>query len=414
MPARKLAEDEPFFREWRSQIPGEKRSLARARQLMDEIGLSQINVPVLTVVGSKGKATTAVYAAAMLAAHGCKVGLITSPPIINNRERFRVGGEAIDESAYAAMSRRLAALLDRLSPHDGQGYLSPTGLFTLMGVRHLLDVGCDVLVLEAGLGGRSDEVSLFSARIVAIARIFGEHLDIIGPTVADVAADKVGVVSSTTQAVFSIRQSPVVQEIIEDRARAMNAELLWVDGVGADGDVPKVATSNARGLSAGNARLGITAAIRMANSMQLAYPGDEHAGKVLATVTTPGRLSRHIDDAGRTWIVDAAIDEQGAAAALRHCVENYGAPSTILVSIPDSKDVDGVRRALAGYSYIPVGLTEEHLSFSSQPWGRALVDEESLDDYLTGDLILAIGTWSFVGLILHRLRVNPDAAFQAR
>jgi dihydrofolate synthase/folylpolyglutamate synthase len=410
VPARKLDVDEPFFREWRNRRAGDKRSLVRAGQLMDLLGLQRLSLPVLTVVGSKGKATTAIYAAATLAAQGLKVGLQTSPPILENRERVRVNGVAIDDSTYASLAHRLESLLDRL-PSGGDGYLSPTGLFTLMGVRHMLDQRCDVLVLEAGLGGRSDEVSLFSAAVVAITRIFGEHADIIGPTVEDVAEDKVGVVDPSTSAVFSIPQLGSVREIVAARVRSTQSDLVWVNESAADNDTARNSeTPNARGLSIQNARLGISAALRLSKILGL-EPNDEGLKRVLPTVWTPGRLSTHIDQLGRLWVVDACIDERGAATALRYCETQYGPPTTIFVSIPDSKDVAGVRRALSNYPFVPVGLTEEHLSFSGDVWDTTLVDSQNLEMHIRGDRILAMGTWSFISVVLDHLHVEADVAF---
>ncbi|MDB5070454.1 MAG: fgs1 [Candidatus Eremiobacteraeota bacterium] len=413
MPAKKLEIDEPFFREWRRRRPGDKRSLARARSFMRLLGIEDVRVPILTVVGSKGKATTAVYAAATLAAHGLKAGLLTSPPIIENRERFRVGGVAIGAADYELLSRRLDGLLAQLPATEDGGYLSPTGLFTMMGVRYMVDAGCDVLVLEAGLGGRSDEVSLFGAQAVAITRIFGEHADIIGPTIADIAADKAGVVGESTKAVISIHQSAEVAGIIAGRVSEMGSRLEYLDPPGGRDEVEGgSAIVSAKGVSYHNARLGVRAASELAQLLAMNAIAPERLRSVLATVSTPGRLSVHLDASGRTWIVDAAIDGVGAAAALRYCELNYGAPTTILVSIPDSKDVAGVRSALSGYGCVPVKLAEEHLSFGVELWETPLVDVEDVEQHIRGDRVLALGTWSFVSIILHRLHVRNDVAFR--
>ena len=374
---------------------------------MEILALNRVAKPVLTVVGSKGKATTAMYAAATLAAHGIKVGLLTSPPIRENRERIRVDGVAIDGTAYRDLSRRLCTLLDRL-PSDHDGYLSPSGLFTLMGVRHMLDEHCDAMVLEAGLGGRSDEVSLFSPQVVAIAPIFGEHLDVIGPSVRDVALDKSGVITPSTKCVFSVSQSANVEEVVVARALLTGSELEWVG----TNDPMRGAVTNARGLSIANAQLGTRAAMCLAKLLELKRPSAGELRRVLATVATPGRLSVHVDSVGRSWIVDAAIDEIGARAALRYAEEHFGTPTTVFVSIPDMKDIDGVRKAVSSYPYVPVALAEEHLSFAGNAWDRVLVGVQDLERHVHGDRIVALGTWSFISHILEKLGAETDVAFR--
>jgi folylpolyglutamate synthase/dihydropteroate synthase len=79
-----------FYEEWRGRRPGERRSLRRAGRLAAALGVSDPGVPVLTVVGSKGKGTAATYASAWIAAAGCRVVTVTSPGLRSDRERVRV------------------------------------------------------------------------------------------------------------------------------------------------------------------------------------------------------------------------------------------------------------------------------------------------------------------------------------
>jgi dihydrofolate synthase/folylpolyglutamate synthase len=180
---------------------------------------------VLTVVGSKGKGTAATYAAATLSASGLRTGLVTSPPFRTNRERIRIDGRAIDADVYDRLAGELAVVLDVLGPGDDSGYLSPTGSFTLSGVRHFTTAGVDVIVLEEGLGGSSDEVSLFTPLVVAVTPIFEEHVGIIGDTAAEIAADLIGVVRTGTRRVLSLHQETPVWDVLTAHARAVDAAI---------------------------------------------------------------------------------------------------------------------------------------------------------------------------------------------
>ncbi|WP_308207991.1 hypothetical protein [Actinomadura madurae] len=181
-----------FYREWDRRAPGETRDLGRARALAGLLGLLEPGVPVLTVVGSKGKGTAATYASAFLGAAGLRVCTVTSPALRSDRERIRIDGKAVSAEELAM----LGDALDRAvagPPPPSDGYLSPSGLFTLGGVLHAARSRADAIVLEAGMGGRSDEVALFPPDVAAVTPIFREHAGVLGETVPEIAAEKLGV-----------------------------------------------------------------------------------------------------------------------------------------------------------------------------------------------------------------------------
>src|SRR3954451_21884950 len=197
---------EDFYAEWRRRAPGARRSLRRGALLPEAVGAAP-TVPVLTVVGSKGKGTAATYASAWIAAAGCRVVTVTSPGLRSDRERVRVDGVAVSADELAGLGARIRTAAGP-PPPDRDGYLSPSGLFTLAGVLHARDVGAGAIVLEAGMGGASDEVSLFPPSVLAITEVFGEHLGVLGDSPAEIAADKAVAAAETTHAVLSLPQTP--------------------------------------------------------------------------------------------------------------------------------------------------------------------------------------------------------------
>ena len=187
----RIETDQAFFAERLARRSGGRgRSLGRARALAPHLGVDlhawgMHPECVVTVVGSKGKGTAATFASAALAATGMRVGTLTSPGLRSNRERIRVDGQAIARRDYEALVGEVAATLTRVSdllPDDG--YLSPSGLFTLSALRHFAGRGCDAVVLEAGMGGASDEVSLVAPGVVVVTPILAEHVGVLGDTVA--------------------------------------------------------------------------------------------------------------------------------------------------------------------------------------------------------------------------------------
>jgi dihydrofolate synthase / folylpolyglutamate synthase len=405
------AVDEPFFREWKARTPGERRSLERAGRLADALGVRPTAIPMLTVVGSKGKGTAALYASAALASAGLKVGTLSSPPLLTNRERIRIDGRAIGRATYERLATELNALLQLHGRRPGdRGYLSPTGLYSLVGVSHMLRERCDVLVLEAGMGGRADEVSLLAPTAVVVTRIFAEHVGVIGADVAAIARDKLGVVRPTTRSVLSIHQDhPEVVEAFRAWAAAGHTPIHSFDeasGTELDVDWPPA-------LSGPNARLGCAAARRLLDAIGVPPPSTDRLRTVLATVRPLGRLSRHVDTGGRQWTVDAAIDERGLSAAIDWHEARVGPIDTLLVCLPTVKDVAGGRRTLAGRPFVPVKIPTEHLTFGDAGWASREVDFADIDGKLHGERILALGTWSFVGAVMAKLGVRYEEAFTA-
>lgn len=403
-----LPVDEPFFRERSARVPGERRSLARASRLASALGLAVGDLHPLVVVGSKGKGTTAAYAAATLRAAGLRVGLITSPGYRSHRERVRIDGEALSVDDFAALAAELSAALSALPERlPGAGYVSPTGAFTLSGLAWLRRQGVDELVVEAGMGGASDESSLTRPAVVAVARIFEEHLGVIGDDLAGVARDKAGAVGPDTRVVVTLPQSPVVADIVAEAADRHGAELVVLPSPAGSPAAGSPAAGLPTALLQANAELGFRAAQAL-----LAVRGRPPAPAKLPDVRLPGRMSVHqrvgpgdglSGERPQTWVLDSAISPEGIRAALEWCRRALGEPSTVLLSIPDTKDGAACTDALAGARVVPVRSRAPHLAFSA-PEPLPTLAELDLD--ALGPRVLALGTISFVGEALDLLDVD--------
>jgi dihydrofolate synthase/folylpolyglutamate synthase len=392
-------------REW-GRARGLQRSRKRAAAFAGELELDLESLraraaTTIIVAGSKGKGTAATYASATLAATGLRVGTLTSPGLRSNRERIRVNGRAVSPTTYAALVDRVGkALAAPGHPLPEDGYLSPTGLFTLAAVRHFLDAGCDAWVLEAGMGGASDEVSLFAARVVALTPIFGEHLGIIGDSVGEIAREKLGVVSDETACVVTQPQTePEAAGVLRAASRRMSIRMVRDDEV--DGVIwpPD--------LVGFNARLGVAAALELLGDAA-ARVDPTALRDTLASVALPGRMSTHQRGA-QTWFLDAATNGRAASAALRRSRASDRAPDTVLACIPDGKDAAGVRSALQTANVVPVRTDAAHLSFRG--WSQPLPSLQELAIDTLGPHVLALGTVHFIGDVLELLGVDTDCSF---
>ncbi|HEV2635198.1 MAG TPA: hypothetical protein VGX23_08625 [Actinocrinis sp.] len=414
-------EEETVFDEWRRHRATARRSLPRARLFAAELGLALRGpgqLPLVGVVGSKGKGTIALYASAALAAAGHRVGTVTSPGVLSNRDRIRIDGRALAPAGYRDLLETVRAAGRRLPPigPDG-GYLSPTGTFTLAGAHALAEAGCTALVLEAGIGGASDELSLFAPDVVALGAVFGEHLDLLGPTVADVARDKLGVVTDRTRAVVTVAQGPEATAEVRRVSLAHAAETVSVDPSRARGETASLLPP---GFGAANALAGIRAGCELLAVTGRDRPSEGRLAEVLRTVRYPGRLSTHEFGAGDSrlrLVLDTAVSGVGLAVARGFAARAFGrSPDRVLVSLPAAKDFDGFLDELRGLDcprYF-VELRRGHLVYPDRSrWPWQWIAEDALpEDLLRGD-VLAVGTVSFVTALMNRLDIDAEQLFRA-
>ena len=170
------------------------------------------------VAGSKGKGSVSAMAESMLRAAGAHTLLLTSPDMHQARERIAIDGAPIDHARFAALANRL---LDEPELAGWSYFEALTGLGWLAGA----DAACDWQVVEVGLGGRLDTTNAMLAKEVAvITPIDLEHTDILGDTIALIAAEKAGIIIGPCAVVTSPMRASAF-EVVRDRAAAMGATL---------------------------------------------------------------------------------------------------------------------------------------------------------------------------------------------
>ncbi|NYH51260.1 dihydrofolate synthase/folylpolyglutamate synthase [Nocardiopsis arvandica] len=432
---------DPFFTEWARRRPGRARSLERAAALARALGLDDDRAPVLGVVGSKGKGTTATTAAAALASAGLRTVLVTGPSFRSYRERVRVDGMSVTDTELDALGARIDAARRGLPPvEESGGYLAPSGLFLVAGLLHARDVEADVCVLEAGMGGHRDELRLVGPEVVALGSVFAEHVGVLGDTVEEIAREKARVAGERTRALVRLPQTAgVAAEVDAALAEATGGRVrAEVVDPGRPGVEPPPAL-RPPGLSAASGVLGTAAAARMLDHLGRPPLDRERLYAVLGTLRLPGRLSHHAvptedasggGDGGATGdaggestgavpdaevLVDSAIDRAGVSAALAHARGLWGRVDHVLLCLPDHKDVSGAVEALGDLPVTAVRLPEAHLRFEHalpDHWGR--MDADGLSPAALralGTRVLALGTVYFTGRVLEAVDAPTDRLF---
>jgi dihydrofolate synthase/folylpolyglutamate synthase len=158
--------------------------LERMRRLLAELGDPQLRYPAVHVVGTNGKSTTTRMAEALLADAGLLVGSYTSPHVRAWSERIRIGG------AEADFERALAGVRPRAMALEATQFEALTAAALLA----FAEAGVDAVVVEAGLGGRHDATNVLRTRVVVLTSVALDHMDVLGGTREEIAAEKLAVV----------------------------------------------------------------------------------------------------------------------------------------------------------------------------------------------------------------------------
>lgn len=172
---------------------GVKPGLARMRAMMEALGNPQDRLRFAHVAGTNGKGSTCTMLAGILQASGYKTGLFTSPYVVEFRERMQVNGQMVPREAFAGAIERIKPVADVLAKKEMQ----PTEFEVITAAAFLwfAESGCDIVVLEVGLGGRLDSTNIIKTPLVSvITSVSMDHMNVLGDTIEEIAAEKCGII----------------------------------------------------------------------------------------------------------------------------------------------------------------------------------------------------------------------------
>jgi dihydrofolate synthase / folylpolyglutamate synthase len=177
------------------ELFGMRFGLDRMRKLMTVLGLPQRRFASIHVVGTNGKSSTVRFCAAILARHGLRVGSYTSPHLGSFRERIEVGEEAVSEADFAAAVQQAAHAAELVNRTQGpDDSVTQFEALTAAAYYELARRDVEAAVIEAGLGGRFDATNVIPSKVQVLTTVGLEHTRWLGPTPADIAAEKLAVV----------------------------------------------------------------------------------------------------------------------------------------------------------------------------------------------------------------------------
>lgn len=192
---------------------GPKAGLEKTYALLNLLGNPQKNLQCVHIAGTNGKGSTAAMTASILRAGGYKTGLFISPYILEFRERIQINGEMIPPETLGEIVGRMIPLIDSI------GGITEFEAVTAAAFVYFAEQDCDAVVLEVGLGGRFDATNVIEKPLVcAITSIGLDHTAILGDTLAQIAAEKAGILKPGAPVVVSAGQDPDAFAVILEQA----------------------------------------------------------------------------------------------------------------------------------------------------------------------------------------------------
>ena len=171
---------------------GSKLGLERTRELLEKLGNPEKQLKFIHIAGTNGKGSTAAMLSSILEAAGYRVGLYTSPYINRFNERMQVNHKQIPDQV-------LADLTEHIQPYADAMEDSPTEfeLITALAMEYFSREKCDIVVLEVGMGGELDSTNVIGVPEAAVITAMGlDHVKELGPTMADIARAKAGIIKA--------------------------------------------------------------------------------------------------------------------------------------------------------------------------------------------------------------------------
>ena len=199
---------------------GSKPGLERTRELLERMGHPERELRFVHVLGTNGKGSTAAMLASVLQAAGYVTGLYTSPYLFRFHERMQVNGIPVSDEELAAATQATRQHAEAMSEHPTE-----FELVTAVAFEFFRRKGCDIVVLEAGMGGRLDSTNVIpSPEAVVLTRIGLDHTAELGDTLEAIAGEKAAVVKPGCS-VVAYQQQPSVMAVFEEACRRADTRL---------------------------------------------------------------------------------------------------------------------------------------------------------------------------------------------
>ncbi len=190
-------------------------NLSRMNRLLAGVGNPHKEFRSVHIAGTKGKGSTATMLASMVSNSGLKVGLYTSPHLMDLRERIQINDEMIPESEMTRLMAKVAPVVNRLAKDEPTFF----EIMTTLGFLYFAEQKVDLAVIEAGLGGRLDSTNVIKPEACAITSISYDHMAQLGHTLDKIAEEKAGIFKPGVPAVSAPQAAEARQALLRVAAK---------------------------------------------------------------------------------------------------------------------------------------------------------------------------------------------------
>jgi dihydrofolate synthase/folylpolyglutamate synthase len=353
------------------ELFGMRFGLDRMRRMMTALGSPERRFASIHVVGTNGKSSTTRMIAAILERHGLRTGTYTSPHLISYTERVQIGERDLERNVFAAAISRAAWAADRVN-HTlaGDDHVTQFELLTAAALWAMAELEVEVAVVEAGLGGRYDATSVIDSRVTVLTNVGLEHTRWLGPTVVDIAEEKLAVLRPGTTLVLAdeLAEGPLaVAERVaaEQDARILRARAEPSGTVGPSettGPAETIALLAKGSFQQRNFALARAAAEAYLRSLEI-EPRADAVRDAAAATEIPGRLQ--VVGENPLTVLDGAHNPDAVWALVESLPELLGPrPVALVLGVLEDKDAASMLSVLLGVC--------ERAWFTAPPSSRAL------------------------------------------
>ncbi|MBV9497639.1 MAG: bifunctional folylpolyglutamate synthase/dihydrofolate synthase [Acidobacteria bacterium] len=312
--------------QWLDSLQGSgiRPGLGRMRTLLRALGRPQHAYRSIIVAGTNGKGSTSATLASIFRANGRRVGLYTSPHLVDIRERWRIDGELIDQQLLADCIARLQRAAEKTK-------IEPTYFeaMTLLAFIAFAIANCDIAVLEVGMGGRLDATNVVRPIAAVITPIDFDHVEYLGNTLRKIAGEKAGVIHRGT-IVTTSNDDPDVVDILRRRALKFDNRFIVVRD---EHDTPLVGPFQRR-----------NAALAVRTARELGVP-EEAIERGVKETQWRGRLERIDLDGKQIWI-DGGHNPHAARTIAPFLDATLPHPRALVFGVMQDKDIAAITREL--------------------------------------------------------------------
>jgi len=200
---------------------GYKEGLENSRKLDEHFGKPHKNFLTIHIAGTNGKGSCSHTISAILQMCGYRVGLYTSPHLVDFSERIRINGQPISEDYVISFVEREKSFIESLQP----SFFEVT---TAMAFKYFAEMEVDIAVIEVGLGGRLDCTNIISPILSVITNIGYDHTQFLGSTLEEIALEKAGIIKHRTPVVIG-ETTPETRAIFDAIAEEAHAPIIYAE-----------------------------------------------------------------------------------------------------------------------------------------------------------------------------------------